>query len=672
MREGGSGHPVANTSPAGGRYTIDIDTGGTFTDCYVTGADRVALAKADTTPHDLSQGVLASIDHAARLLGLGRRALLQRCEAVRLSTTVGTNTFINRNGAKVGLLVGERLAAQLDTLSPHLPLASERVIAVPEEIGPKTASRAREATRTLLERGARILVIALSGGADLPRRETALRRLIAEDYPRHYLGAVPVLSSHQVTPVVDGIVRIQTAVLNAYIHPVMGRFLYRVEDQLRADGLAQPMQVGNANGGTSRVAKTSALRTWGSGPAGGVSGTAEMARRLGLRQVVAVDIGGTSADIGIVVDGVWDQDAAPAIEGVTVALPSLRMESAGVGCGSIVRVRDGRLTVGPDSAGAQPGPAAFGLGSPHATVTDAACCLGVFDPARFLGGRRSLDLAAARRAIESQAAKPLGLSIEAAAQRVLAQAAANIAAAIDLQLGSRGLRAGDSVLFATGGGGGLLGAAVGRVGGFAGVYAFPVSPVFSAFGLSRLNVTHDYEAMPTLEAIEPTLARLKEMALADMRSEGFEPGSIALHLEAERAEGRAVVVESLGGDLVLAAQAVRQDHARLRLIRLKATAPGRHAALPAPGNMVAAATTPAGTRPVFWDDQARPTPVLDWSALGQGTAVEGGSILETGETTVLVPPGLSGRIGALGELFIALRQAGTGGQGSRLATEVPA
>jgi len=315
--------PKSVPAYAGPRFTIDIDTGGTFTDCYVTSDSQVVITKADTTPHDLSLGVLTGIQQAAELLGLTRRALLERSEVVRLSTTIGTNTFINRSGAKVGLLIGERLARQVDRLSRSLPLQSDLIAAIPETIDDSTARSVRSATHDLLDRGARILVIALDGDADLPRRESAVRNVIAEDYPRHYLGAVPVLPSHQVTPVADGVIRIQTAVLDAYIHPVMSRFLYRVEDQLRADGLAYPLQVGNASGATSRVAKTAALRTWGSGPAGGVAGAAEMAQHFGLRHVVAVDIGGTSADICVITEERWDREVSPSIEGVVVQVDPL-------------------------------------------------------------------------------------------------------------------------------------------------------------------------------------------------------------------------------------------------------------------------------------------------------------------------------------------------------------
>ena len=253
-------------------FTIHIDTGGTFTDCYVEGGGQVVLSKSDTTPHDLSQGVLECIDRAAGALSLDRSVLLRQSAVITLSSTIATNTFINENGANVGLLVGEKLAGRLHELDDGVLLEMDRVAAIPETAGKSETESIRSAVRTLLEHGARVLVIALSGGADLREREKKVREIIAADYPRHYLGAVPTLPSHQVTPMADGLVRVQTAVIDAYIHLVISRFLYRVEDQLRQDGFSRPLQIANANGGTSRVGQDDDPQDLGIGPGGGRRG----------------------------------------------------------------------------------------------------------------------------------------------------------------------------------------------------------------------------------------------------------------------------------------------------------------------------------------------------------------------------------------------------------------
>lgn len=322
-------------------FTIELDTGGTFTDGYVTGPRGTVRAKVDTTPHDLTEGILNCIDHAAAALGLQRQALLAETDVVRLSTTVGTNALINRSGAKVGLLMAGSLRDEFIARIPErLPLAKSLIETLPAP-GVDSAAQTVQALRRLLDRGARVIVIALEDGPDLAHREGAVREFIAAEYPRHYLGAVPVLPSHQVTLTPAPFVRIDTAVFDAYLHPLMARFLYRVEDELRKSGYRQPLLVAQSNGGTSRVAKTTAIRTWGSGPAGGVAGAAAMAEQLKLETVVSLDVGGTSSDLSILRNARWSYAVEPLIDGVPVSLPVLELESIGIGGGSIARVISG-------------------------------------------------------------------------------------------------------------------------------------------------------------------------------------------------------------------------------------------------------------------------------------------------------------------------------------------
>jgi N-methylhydantoinase A/oxoprolinase/acetone carboxylase beta subunit len=631
-------------------YTIEIDTGGTFTDGYVAGADRVVAVKTDTTPYDLATGVLACVDRAAERLGLSRPELLRSTAAFRLSTTVGTNTLINRSGPAVGLLLGEGASRAAERLSPGLPLERELIAPIGDDGADPDGIRA--AVRHLLERGARVLVIALSGGPHLADRERAVRAVIGESYPRHYLGAVPVLPSHQVTPVDDERLRVQTAVLSAYLHPVMSSFLYRLEDALRADGYARPLLVADASGGTSRVAKTSALRTWGSGPAGGVAATATLAAAREIPVAVGFDVGGTSTDICVVVDGRWRYEVQPSIEGIEVALPALSLVSAPIGGGSIARIVDGELTLGPDSAGAQPGPACFGLGGDQATVTDAVCHLGLFDPAHFLGGRKRLDPAAAEAALE-KLAQPAGWGVDDLATRIVARAGELIADAIRDRLRVAGGGAGPDgpvSLFATGGAGGMLACAVDRAFGRADrsydTVAFPVSPVFSAFGLSQLDVRHAYEASSSSPALEANLAALRERALADMRAEGFGPEAVHFAEETE-------IVDDTGRVRVVDGRVERTpDGERPRVVRLIASTRGRRARFPSAGD---APPEPVAHREVRWPDGARTTPVFAWTALAAGSTIRGPAVLETDETTLAVPPGYAAHIGSMGEARLMAR-----------------
>lgn len=634
------------------RFTIQLDTGGTFTDGYVSSAKGAVRSKVDTTPHDPAEGILKCIDHAATLLGLDRALLLRKTDVVRLSTTLGTNILINRDGAKIGLLVDAGVSQAIEGRLPQtLPLAEGLTQVLPDADAADSHARTVACLRRLLERGARILVIALSGGPDLAQRERGVRGLIASEYPRHYLGAVPVVPSHEVTLAPDPVIRVCTAVVDAYLHPVMSRFLYRVEDQLRDSGYQHPLLIAQSNGGSSRIAKTTAIRTWGSGPAGGVSGAAALAQALDLDAVVAVDVGGTSSDVTVIEKGQWTYSVQPDIEGIRVSLPVLELDSVGIGGGSISNVTDGNLGVGPRSAGAQPGPAAFGLGGTNATVTDAACALGWFDPSHYLGGRKTLDVAAARAVIDEMVAGPLGLDTADAARRILDQAASTVASDVRKLLDRRRLSSKDAWLFATGGAGGLIAAGIARHAGLKGFMAFPLSPVFSAFGLSRLDLLHVYETEGGPHA-RAALEELKRRAVRDMRGEGADISRIGytLELETPGTDRVAAQVRDLGDAQDLDAAIGRiPKGGGAHLLRLKAVVPGhRHPLAELAGGQRAA----NGSRAVAWTRSPEPTPVYEWDGLAAGTAFAGPAIVESSDTTIPIPPGHRVSVGSQGELRV--------------------
>jgi N-methylhydantoinase A/oxoprolinase/acetone carboxylase beta subunit len=621
------------------RYSVSIDTGGTFTDGYVTDGHTDVWVKADTTPHDLTEGVLACVDAAATRLGHARADLLRSTSSVRLSTTIGTNTLIDRSGPRIGLLLGRDVEWVREQLPETLPLEPDLVASIPPAASEDESAAVLRSVHLLLERGARIIVICLAAGPDLGERELAVRDAIALDYPRHYLGAVPTLPSHQITLEPDPVIRLQTAVLDAYLHPVMSRFLYRVEDELRAADYAHPMLVANADGSTTRVAKTTALRTWGSGPAGGAAAAAELSRRLGLTNVVCVDIGGTSSDISVLTSATWEYAVRHRIEGATVALPAARIESVGIGGGSIARVAEGRLQVGPRSAGAHPGPAAFGLGGEEATVTDAALTIGILDPERFLGGRKRLHAEAARTAVVRNVAEALGKDATAAAWDILEVAATVVAQRVSASLEDRGLRAADSTLFAVGGAGGLLADRIGRLCGAPHRYAFLLSPVFSAFGVSTLDVSHAYDfTTASSQTVEQVIADLVARARMDMRGEGVAGEDLRFDVEVERDDGdirTAAMGAARDPDVKAAAAFLDREAPPGRLARLRVTSP-----LPnVPGaDHVAKPGSPRGSRDVAWASGRQSIQVHEWSSLQSGTAVTGPAIIESDETTVLVPP----------------------------------
>ena len=641
-------------------YTINIDTGGTFTDGFIADQTISIRTKVETTPHDLTAGILACIDQGATFLGVTRPELLQNTETVRFSTTLSTNTLINRSGPKVGLLIGSRLAELvINTLPEDLPLQEELIVCLDEGSGGVDAKGVSEAVHQLLERGARILVVALDSGADLPERETAVRVAITNDFPRHYLGAVPVLCSNQITLSNSDVIRVNTAIVNAYLHHGMSRVLYRVEDQLRLDGYRYPLLVATADAGTARVAKTTALRTWGSGPAGGVAGASAYSHKLDLNYVLTLDVGGTSSDISTLNDSRWIYRVQPSIANVPVALPAVDIDSIGIGGGSIAELADGVLTVGPQSAGAQPGPAAFGLGGNQATVTDAIACLGVLDPLYFLGGRKKLDLEAAALVVKHQIADPLDLSIYEAAWKVTDTASYGIAQALLETIAESEHKPEDCAIFVFGGAGGYLAQQIASVTGVGSTYVFSSNPVFSAFGLSTLAISHSYEARPGPQ-LDSELKDLQRRAYRDMQGEAIDLGKIVLSLEAEfevpehPGEIQAVqlgdvsegISDKLVGELV--------SNGAL-LIRLRATESIPTPPLP---SSPSGSLSSISSRIIQWRTGELATPVFDWDQVPRGAEVQGPAILESVDSTLVVPPAVTLTIGDNCEAVFGQQEVG--------------
>jgi len=439
--------------------TVNIDTGGTFTDGYFTRGDAAFRVKVDTTPHDLTECLANCVAEGAKLLGYpGVQALLVDTDVFRFSSTIGTNSIIQRTGPRIGLLVSPGAARTLYGEAPSSlfdSLIREDLVA--EVADPFDADEVRAAARRLLVGGARILVASLAGSEDDATGEEAIKKLVTTEYPRHYLGAVPCLLASDVTPRAGAGRRTATAVVNAYLHPDMVRSLYKADEDLRRGGYPHPLLIVHASGGVARVAKTRAIETYNSGPVGGVHGTARMARQYGLAHVAAIDVGGTSTDISVVTDGNVAFETDPHVENIPVHSPMVWVEAIGGGGGSIARRTENAYTVGPDSAGAVPGPACYGLGSTRPTVTDAEVVLGHLDPQWFLGGRRRLDPQRARSALEQIAGDD---PAEHAAWQVHQTLVAVVGDRVGQELAGREIDPAEATLFAFGGGGGLIAAEV--------------------------------------------------------------------------------------------------------------------------------------------------------------------------------------------------------------------
>jgi N-methylhydantoinase A len=617
--------------------TADIDVGGTFTDGFFTHDGVPVHGKVLTTPHDLTDCIVSCLHEGAGLLGMDAGAFLRECSVVRLSTTLGTNTIIERRGPRIGALV--TAGHELDLYGDGEPVAlgllleAEMVVGIEEQVDGQGCSRSEpdaqavlDAVRGLLERGARTIVVSFANSAVNPSHERLVRELVRERYPTHYLRSIPLQLAHEVSRADDDHARTNTALVNAYIHGDLARGLYRAEDEIRRGGLRRPLLIVHAGGGSARVAKTIAVQTLNSGPAAAVQGTAMMAELLDYAHVVVADIGGTSLDLALVEGQMPQTVKRPWIVGMEMAMPVVETSSIGAGGGSIAEVADGTLTVGPRSAGANPGPACYGKGGMDPTVTDANLILGFLDEQRPLAGRIQLDRQRAEQAITRKVAGKLDLDVPAAAAAIRARIDATMGEALRARIADAALDPASVTLFATGGGGPLHGCAIAEVAGIRSVVGFRFGSVFSAYGSSTTDVLHRYAQRSGADEREDAelLEELTRRASVDMRGEGFGPEDFTTEIERDEDE------------LVLLSRA-----------------PVPHWS-PASETLTEQRPQPPRSRAVRWGEheESRATSIFELADLDAGAIVEGPALLDAGDSSFAVAPGWSARIDAFGNVVM--------------------
>ena len=510
----------APTPGATGRL-INIDNGGTLTDICVIDGAKVYRTKTLTTPYDLSTCFFEGLKKASRVI-YGKddlQALLLSTEYIRYSTTQGTNALVERKGPRLGLILGDGISREAVFASPEAASLSRDLIGSRVEVLPAGLAEdaAVRAVNVLASAGANRLVVAC-GGPDHGKHEAALKRLLLRKFPPHLLGALPILYSHEVIDDQDDARRTWTALLNAFLHPAMEHFLYGAEHKLREHKTRHPLLIFRNDGQSARVAKTIAIKTYSSGPRGGAEGARALARHYGFKQLLSMDVGGTTTDIGVVDHGVVRTHRRGVIEGVPTSFALCDVVSVGVGGSSIIKVDNGKIVVGPESVGSAPGPACFGFGGQLATITDAFLSGGLLDPASFFSGEMTLDVTRARAAIQAAVGEPLGLSDEAAVQAMEVAWVAKIANSLKhyTSIGS------GTTLAAFGGGGPLVVCKVAEAAGVSQVIIPSLAAVFSAFGLGFSDVGHTYEA---------PLASTDDGALAACRADLTERARRGMYAE---------------------------------------------------------------------------------------------------------------------------------------------
>jgi len=521
---------------------INIDNGGTLTDIVVGSGTDFTFTKTLTTPVDLSQCLFDGMTKAsAELFGEPDLAkLLHSTRHIRYSSTQGTNALIERDGPLIGLITDDpalvdELRASDESELLFNDLVGDRVGLLPTE---GTEEELRTALVAEINRlttaGAERLIVA---AASL-EREHLYKRAMLKNFPRHLLGSVPVLFSWEFATDTVRTRQIWSGILNSFLHPTVERFLYNAEDRLRAHKIKNPLLIYRNDGASSRVAKSVALKTYSSGPRGGLEGTRALAEAYGLKNVLMIDVGGTTTDVGAVNNSTIATDRHGSVKGVPISYEMSNVHSTGVGGSSIIAVEGGKITVGPESVGAAPGPACFGFGGTQATITDVNLLLGVLDPETYLNGEMFLDAERSRAVITKTIAEPLGISLEEALVQMEDTYSQKMAGAFAHFV----LSPETTTVAAFGGGGPMSACSAARIAGVRNVLVPKLAAVFSAYGISFSDIAQTYETNITgmgATSVGEAKKAMESKASRDMFQEGHDLDECLLdwRLVTENADG---------------------------------------------------------------------------------------------------------------------------------------
>ncbi|MDX2102939.1 MAG: hydantoinase/oxoprolinase family protein [Alphaproteobacteria bacterium] len=675
---------------------IGVDVGGTFTDvfCLDEATGRASIAKVPSVRGDQATGFLAGI--RAEVDDLGRVATIVH------GTTVGTNALLERKGARTGLITTAGFRDVLEMRRRDRPttwgLWGQFVPIIPRDLRLEVAERTladgtirtavdldgvRAAAATLLAAGCEAVALVFINAYANPANEQAAAAALRAVWPTPHVSV-----STDILPEIREFERTSTTALNAYLQPPVGSYLTQLTTRLGASGFAGEVLIVQSNGGVTTVPTASAVpvRTALSGPAAGVIACAEIARAAGFPNVITCDMGGTSFDVSLIADGVAAEAPQTAIDfGLVVRSPMIEITTIGAGGGSIARVdRGGLLQIGPESAGSDPGPVAYGRGNDRPTVTDANLVLGRINAERPIGGALTrLDVEAAERAIARHVGEPLGLSPAEAAAAIVRVANARMAGAIRLISIERGHDPKRFLALAFGGGGSLhIGALVTEV-GLAGALVPRFPGVTSALGCVLADMRQDH-----VHTINRLVGQVDFAALSASTAALIADKQAALDRAGVAFAGRRVEVSAdlsyLGQTHTVAtplpwqpdqpltqagveaafASAYRTAYGRVleglavRLLNLRIAVIGVRPKLdlavlaPAP---VAGRTPQLGERRLFVAGSYRTVPVLDRAALPVGALVEGPAILEQSDTTIVVEAAHTARVDPFGNLIMTAR-----------------
>lgn len=691
-------------------YRISVDSGGTFTDgVLIDEQGDAVMRKAHTTPQDPTVGVINCISKLADEAKLTLGDLLAQTHSIVLGTTLATNLVATKSGARMGTIAtkGYRLrmafpqAAKIEwregpsdmydfRTSPPPPLTPYYLMEEVEErldyrgqvVTPLDEEDVRRAVRHLKRQGVEVIAVTLLFSQLNPGHEQRIAEIIKEEAPEIYVAL-----SSTVLPVTGEVDRWGTTMFSAYVAPAVTRFVSKIKGLLVDKGFRGELLMIQSNGGiaTPEIVIENPATLLLSGPAAGPSLGRSLGEAHGFKNVLSVDMGGTSFDVGVVYDGAVETVKQQVIDWKKFSLPCVDVDAIGAGGGSIAYVDSaGRLRVGPKSAGAFPGPACYGNGGEFPTVTDANVVLGYIDPDYFLGGETRLRKDLAEQAIKEKVADPLNLTVEQAAAAIYEVINSNMASGTDVSFAKRGFDPREFALCAAGGAAPVHAVKIMEELGIKKLIVPKVAPIYCAYGMMYCDLKHDYQRTYAIETAKADLARINmlfdEMEAAareTLRREGVSDGEMVIQRSMEmRYYGQfreriaavpagVVTPESLAETLKTFHAVHEQtagysdakyptEIARLHLSGSAATLKPRLRELEWSTDTSGALST--SRRAHFAGAGFIETPVYNGDALLAGAVIEGPAIIESRFTTFVLPPSVKAEVDRWGNFVTTSKE----------------
>lgn len=686
------------------QHILGVDIGGTFTDfSLLDAAGNISLWKEATTPKNPAQAVQQGINALAEQAGVGLDTFLEGLDLFVHGQTIATNTVIQRNGPKTALLCTqgfrdvihfrdgfkpERYNIQLQPPEDFVPRylripITERVKYDGSVVQPLDDATVRAAANRLKAENVESVAVAFLWSIINPAHEQRVKAILAEELP-----GVPVVLSSDVLPMIREWERTTCTILSAYVLPGIARYVVDLEKFLHENSFRHPLLIMQLNGGCSTVNKVlqRPIYTLASGPAAAPVAGLYCSERIGMPNVITVDMGGTSFDVSMVTDGSPTLTRELRVHGMPVGVAAVDVHSIGAGGGSIAWIdKGGALQVGPQSAGAEPGPACYDQGGTLPACTDANVVLGYINPDYFLGGRRDINTKLSERAVEEHIAKPLGLSVPQAAHGIFRIINNNMVDAIRVVSIERGIDPRNYALVVGGGAGAIHAGMLGRTLGMKKAIIPRYSGVFCSFGMIVSDVRHDYmqafaanTARFDLAGANAVIAELERKAMDDMIEEGFPEGEVTLSRFAD-AKYPAQIHEltipiSSNGDLTeqsisemeetfhdlherMFTYSVRESPVDLFHWRVVA-----HRKVDSPQTPEFSVTSQSvavaqkAKRKVYFGDidDYRETDIYDGDLLERGMTVAGPAVVEQQNTTIVVFPGQKLEVNEYGDFVLDL------------------